>query len=146
MGGNPSVPVLHKFLHMLDISERDLSEEMELQLAKARVVATIRHNQELEKEALDMDVRIGLLVRNCITLEDVVKGHGGGKREKTALAAVKSDWLHSSGGGLTALSRRKSREAGGVPAPLLPAPGISISRQLLFLTLCDRNTLQERRL
>ncbi|XP_077554013.1 ras GTPase-activating-like protein IQGAP1 [Haemaphysalis longicornis] len=109
MGGNPSVPVLHKFLHMLDISERDLSEEMKLQLAKARVVATIRHNQELEKEALDMDVRIGLLVRNCITLEDVVKGHGGGKREKTALAAVKSDWLHSSGGGLTALSRR-SRE------------------------------------
>ncbi|KAH9371977.1 hypothetical protein HPB48_021274 [Haemaphysalis longicornis] len=109
MGGTPSVPVLHKFLHMLDISERDLSEEMELQLAKARVVATIRHNQELEKEALDMDVRIGLLVRNCITLEDVVKGHGGGKREKTTLAAVKSDWLHSCGGGLTALSRR-SRE------------------------------------
>ncbi|XP_077553998.1 ras GTPase-activating-like protein IQGAP1 isoform X2 [Haemaphysalis longicornis] len=109
MGGNPGVPVLHKFLHMLEISERDLSEEMELQLVKARVVATIRHNQELEKEALDMDVRIGLLVRNCITLEDVVKGHGGGKREKTALAAVKSDWLHSSGGGLTALSRR-SRE------------------------------------
>ncbi|KAH9365176.1 hypothetical protein HPB48_008951 [Haemaphysalis longicornis] len=106
MGGTPNVPALRNFLHMLDISEHDVAEEMELQRVKARVVATIRHNQDLEKEALDMDVRIGLLVRNCITLEDVVKGHGGGKREKTALAAVKSDWLHSAGGGLTALSRR----------------------------------------
>lgn len=105
--GTPNVPVLHKFLHMLDISEHDLSEEMELQQVKGKVVATIRHNQGLEKEALEMDIRIGLLVRNCITLEDVVKSHGG-KRE-TALAAVKSDWLHSTGGGLTALSR-KSRE------------------------------------
>lgn len=99
----PTVPVLQRFLHMLDISEHDLSEEMQLQRVKEKVVATIRHNQALEKEVLQMDIRIGLLVRNCITLEDVM-GHGS-KRE-TTLAAVKSDWLHTSGRGLTALSRR----------------------------------------
>ncbi|KAL1478574.1 hypothetical protein MTO96_034980 [Rhipicephalus appendiculatus] len=79
----PTVPVLQRFLHMLDISEHDLG---------------------LEKEVFQMDIRIGLLVRNCITLEDVMS-HRAKKRD-TALAAVKSDWLHSSGGGLTALSRR----------------------------------------
>lgn len=100
----PTVPVLQRFLHMLDISEHDLSEEMELQKVKEKVVATIRHNQGLEKEVFQMDIRIGLLVRNCITLEDVMS-HRAKKRD-TALAAVKSDWLHSSGGGLTALSRR----------------------------------------
>ncbi|XP_077561337.1 ras GTPase-activating-like protein IQGAP1 [Haemaphysalis longicornis] len=104
--GVPNVLVLHKFLHMLDISEDDLSEEMELQRVKGKVVATIRRNHDLEKEALDMDIRIGLLVRNCITLQDV-KGHG--ERRESALAAVKSDWLQSTSGGLTALSRR-SRE------------------------------------
>ncbi|XP_037571211.1 ras GTPase-activating-like protein IQGAP1 [Dermacentor silvarum] len=100
----PTVPVLQRFLHMLDISEHDLSEEMELQKVKEKVVATIRHNQALEKEVFQMDIRIGLLVRNCITLEDVMS-HGA-KKKDTALAAVKSDWLHTSGGGLTALSRR----------------------------------------
>ncbi|KAH9360211.1 hypothetical protein HPB48_016880 [Haemaphysalis longicornis] len=104
--GVPSVLVLHKFLHMLDISEHDLSEEMELQRVKGKVVATIRRNQDLEKEALDIDIRIGLLVRNCITLQDI-KGHG--ERRESALAAVKSDWLQSTSGGLAALSRR-SRE------------------------------------
>nr|XP_037286231.1 ras GTPase-activating-like protein IQGAP1 [Rhipicephalus microplus] len=100
----PTVPVLQRFLHMLDISEHDLSEEMELQKLKEKVVATIRHNQGLEKEVFQMDIRIGLLVRNCITLEDVMSHRA--KKKDTALAAVKSDWLHSSGGGLTALSRR----------------------------------------
>ncbi|CAN8030533.1 unnamed protein product [Ixodes persulcatus] len=96
----PSFPVLVKFLHMLSVSEHDLAEEMEVQRVKERVVATIRHNQSLEKEVDQMDIRIGLLVRNCITLEDVMS-HS--KRE-----AVKSDWLGSSGG-LTALSHQ-SRE------------------------------------
>lgn len=100
----PTVPVLQRFLYMLDISEHDLSEEMELQTVKEKVVATIRHNQALEKEVLQMDIRIGLLIRNCITLEDVMS-HGA-RRKDPAIAAVKSDWLHSSGGGLTALSRR----------------------------------------
>ncbi|KAH9369842.1 hypothetical protein HPB48_004032 [Haemaphysalis longicornis] len=104
--GEPSVPVLRKFWHMLDISEHDLSAEMELQWVKGKVVPTIRRNQDVEKEAFDMDIRIGLLVRSCITLQDV-KGHDG--RRESALAAVKSDWLQSTSGGLTALSRR-SRE------------------------------------
>ncbi|XP_077550679.1 ras GTPase-activating-like protein IQGAP1 [Haemaphysalis longicornis] len=104
--GAPSVPVLHQFLHMLDIGEHDQSEEMELQRVKGKVVATIRRNQDLQKEVLDMDIRIGLLVRNCITLQEV-KGHGG--RRESALAAVKSNWLQGTSGGLTALSRR-SRE------------------------------------
>ncbi|CAN8002896.1 unnamed protein product [Ixodes hexagonus] len=96
----PTFPVLVKFLHMLNVSEHDLAEEMEVQRVKEKVVATIRHNQHLKEEVDQMDIRIGLLVRNCITLEDVTS-HS--KRE-----AVKSDWLGSSGG-LTALSHQ-SRE------------------------------------
>jgi hypothetical protein len=45
----------------------------ELQKLKAQVVTEIRSNQQLEHDLQGMDIKIGLLVRNKITLQ--VSGH-----------------------------------------------------------------------
>jgi len=68
----PSVQVLYKFLYLLDQSAIDHAEEAELRKHKASIVKEIRHNQQLEKEINEMDIKIGLLVKNRLTLTDVV--------------------------------------------------------------------------
>ncbi|KAL5259979.1 hypothetical protein ACHWQZ_G010183 [Mnemiopsis leidyi] len=68
----PSVQVLYKFLYLLDQSAVDHAEEAELRKHKASIVKEIRHNQQLEKEINEMDIKIGLLVKNRLTLQDVV--------------------------------------------------------------------------
>ena len=42
---------------------------LELQKLKAQVVTEIRSNQQLEHDLQSMDIKIGLLVRNKITLQ-----------------------------------------------------------------------------
>ena len=41
----------------------------EVQKMKQKVVAQIKTNQQLERDAASMDIRIGLLVKNRITLD-----------------------------------------------------------------------------
>ncbi|XP_050690760.1 ras GTPase-activating-like protein IQGAP1 isoform X2 [Eriocheir sinensis] len=69
---NPPMPVIRKFIHLLDVSESDLDEEFRLQRVKSDIVKTIRHTHQLEKDVDDLDVKIGLLVHNRITLQDVI--------------------------------------------------------------------------
>ena len=51
--------VLYKFLYLLDQSAVDHAEEAELRKHKASIVKEIRHNQQLEKEINEMDIKIG---------------------------------------------------------------------------------------
>ena len=46
-----------------------------LQSLQGAVVQRIRHNQELTRQIDGMDIKIGLLVQNRVTLQDVV-AHG----------------------------------------------------------------------
>ncbi len=55
--------------------KRDYDEEMQVQLLKSDVVQTIRRNKQLEKDLNTMDIKIGLLVKNQIALQEVV-AHG----------------------------------------------------------------------
>ena len=48
---------------------------MQVQLLKSDVVQTIRRNIQLEKDLNTMDIKIGLLVKNQIALQEVV-AHG----------------------------------------------------------------------
>eukprot|EP01137_Pigoraptor_chileana_P023722 Opistho-2@90503 len=72
-GNDVSPSTLSRFLHLLDQSDVDFEEELELSRLKQRVVIGIRDNGKLEQELNALDLKIGLLVRNRITLEDVVK-------------------------------------------------------------------------
>ncbi|KAK7073799.1 IQ motif-containing GTPase-activating protein 3, partial [Halocaridina rubra] len=69
---NPPLSVIRKFIHLLDVSPGDLDEEFKLQKVKSDLVKTIRHTQQLESQVDELDVKIGLLVHNRITLQDVM--------------------------------------------------------------------------
>ncbi|XP_012941932.1 ras GTPase-activating-like protein IQGAP1 isoform X2 [Aplysia californica] len=95
---NPSLGVVRKFVHLLDASDNDYSEELELQKLRQQVVAEIRSNQQLEQDLDQMDIKIGLLIKNRITLQDVVT-HNKKLTKRT------SDDPQLRGGGLKALSK-----------------------------------------
>ncbi|KAF6124881.1 IQ motif containing GTPase activating protein 2 [Phyllostomus discolor] len=69
---NPPLSVIRKFVHLLDQSDLDFQEELEVAQLRGEVVTKIRGNQQLEKDLNLMDIKIGLLVKNRITLEDVI--------------------------------------------------------------------------
>ncbi|KAK3096452.1 hypothetical protein FSP39_000292 [Pinctada imbricata] len=69
---NPPVSVVQRFVHLLDASDVDYSEEIELQKLRQRVVTEIRSTQQLENDLDQMDIKIGLLIKNRVTLQDVV--------------------------------------------------------------------------
>ncbi|KAM9328922.1 LOW QUALITY PROTEIN: ras GTPase-activating-like protein IQGAP2 [Gastrophryne carolinensis] len=68
----PPLTVVRKFVHLLDQSDLDFQEELEVTRLREEVVTKIRSNQQLEKDLSIMDIKIGLLVKNRITLQDVV--------------------------------------------------------------------------
>ncbi|KAM8921493.1 ras GTPase-activating-like protein IQGAP3 [Pelodytes ibericus] len=69
---NPPLSTLRKFAHLLEQSERDFWEEREVMKLREEVVKKIRANQRLESDLNMMDIKIGLLVKNRITLQEVV--------------------------------------------------------------------------
>uniref|UniRef100_A0A7M4DV25 IQ motif containing GTPase activating protein 2 n=1 Tax=Crocodylus porosus TaxID=8502 RepID=A0A7M4DV25_CROPO len=69
---NPPLNVVRKFAYLLDQSDLDFQEELEVTRLREEVVTKIRSNQQLEKDLNLMDIKIGLLVKNRITLQDVV--------------------------------------------------------------------------
>ncbi|KAF6731923.1 Ras GTPase-activating-like protein IQGAP1 [Oryzias melastigma] len=68
----PPLSVVRKFLHLLDMSDGDIREEAELLHLREEVVRSIRFNRQLEADLDLMDLKIGLLVRNRATLQEVV--------------------------------------------------------------------------
>ncbi|XP_077600730.1 ras GTPase-activating-like protein IQGAP2 isoform X1 [Stigmatopora nigra] len=69
---DPPLSVVRKFVHLLEQSALDLQEEQEVTQIKEEVVTKIRSNQQMEQDLNMMDIKIGLLVKNRITLQDVV--------------------------------------------------------------------------
>ncbi|XP_064650547.1 ras GTPase-activating-like protein IQGAP1 isoform X2 [Lineus longissimus] len=98
---DPPVNVMRKFVHLLDHSDVDYSEEMELTKLRQNVVTEIRSNHKLEEDLNQMDIKIGLLVKNRITLQDVLTHNNklGDYQNK----------MQTSTGGLKGLSK-ESRE------------------------------------
>ncbi|XP_053289376.1 ras GTPase-activating-like protein IQGAP3 isoform X2 [Pleuronectes platessa] len=68
----PHLSVVRKFVHLLDLGDGDIREEAELLRLRAEVVRSIRFNRQLEADLDLMDLKIGLLVRNKATLQEVV--------------------------------------------------------------------------
>lgn len=66
---DPPLSVVRKFVHLLEQSPLDLQEEQEVTRLREEVVTKIRSNQQMEKDLNLMDIKIGLLVKNRITLQ-----------------------------------------------------------------------------
>ncbi|NWV28250.1 IQGA1 protein, partial [Origma solitaria] len=103
---NPPMAVVRKFVHLLDQSDQDFQEELELMKLREEVVTLIRSNQQLENDLNLMDIKIGLLVKNKITLQDVVS-HSKKLTKKNKEQLSDMMMLSKQRGGLKALSKEK---------------------------------------
>ncbi|NXJ83687.1 IQGA1 protein, partial [Trogon melanurus] len=103
---NPPMAVVRKFVHLLDQSDQDFQEELELMNLREEVVTLIRSNQQLENDLNLMDIKIGLLVKNKITLQDVVS-HSKKLTKKNKEQLSDMMMLNKQRGGLKALSKEK---------------------------------------
>lgn len=103
---DPPMAVVRKFVHLLDQSDQDFQEELEVMKLREEVVTLLRSNQQLENDLNLMDIKIGLLVKNKITLQDVVS-HSKKltKKNKEQLSDMMA--LNKQKGGLKALSKEK---------------------------------------
>ncbi|XP_045640045.1 ras GTPase-activating-like protein IQGAP3 isoform X1 [Ursus americanus] len=69
---HPPLSVVCRFAHLLNQSQEDFLAEAELLKLQEEVVRKIRSNQQLQQDLNLMDIKIGLLVKNRITLQEVV--------------------------------------------------------------------------
>ncbi|KAM4578822.1 ras GTPase-activating-like protein IQGAP2 isoform 1-T1 [Fundulus diaphanus] len=104
---DPPLSVVRKFVHLLEQSPLDLQEEQEVTQLREEVVTKIRSNQQMEKDLNVMDIKIGLLVKNRITLQDVVSHNKKmNKKNKTST----DDQTTGDGLGIKGLSKGKRRK------------------------------------
>uniref|UniRef100_A0A8C3CIC1 IQ motif containing GTPase activating protein 3 n=1 Tax=Cairina moschata TaxID=8855 RepID=A0A8C3CIC1_CAIMO len=69
---SPPLSIVRRFIHLLEQSQQDFWEEAEVLRLREEVVKRIRASQQLESDLDLMDIKIGLLVKNRITLQEVV--------------------------------------------------------------------------
>ncbi|NXU83382.1 IQGA3 protein, partial [Xiphorhynchus elegans] len=69
---SPPLGIVRRFIHLLEQSQHDFWEESEVLRLQEEVVKRIRASRQLESDLDLMDIKIGLLVKNRITLQEVV--------------------------------------------------------------------------
>ncbi|XP_036453968.1 ras GTPase-activating-like protein IQGAP2 isoform X2 [Colossoma macropomum] len=104
---DPPLSVVRKFAHLLEQSGLDLQEEQEVTRLREEVVTKIRANQQMEKDLNLMDIKIGLLVKNRITLQDVVSLSKKMKTKKNKMS--KEDLAVGDKQGIKGLSKEKRK-------------------------------------
>ncbi|TSM85920.1 Ras GTPase-activating-like protein IQGAP1 [Bagarius yarrelli] len=104
---DPPLSVVRKFAHLLEQSNLDLQEEQDVIHLREEVVTKIRANQQMEKDLNLMDIKIGLLVKNRITLQDVVSLNKKMKTKKNKMN--NEDLTTGDKQGLKGLSKEKRR-------------------------------------
>lgn len=72
-GKNPPVNAVKNFVHLLNDSDFDFNEEVEFERLRKTVVQQVRQNEMLEQYIDQLDIKIALLVKNKITLDEVVR-------------------------------------------------------------------------
>ncbi|KAH0403360.1 putative ras GTPase activating protein, partial [Aureobasidium melanogenum] len=92
-GKNPPVGTVKNFVHLLNDSDFDFDEELEFERMRKTVVQRVRQNEMAEQYIDQLDIKIALLVKNKITLDEVVKhqrhfgGHVGSLLNNTEISS-----------------------------------------------------------
>lgn len=92
-GKNPPVNTVKNFVHLLNDSDFDFNEEIEFERSRKTVVQQVRQNEMAEQYIDQLDIKIALLVKNKITLDEVVKhqrnfgGHSGNLLVNTSMVS-----------------------------------------------------------
>lgn len=96
LGTNVNVGTIKNFVHLLDDSEADFQEEVQIERLRKRVVEAIRENQALEADVADLDVKIALVVQNVKSFEELIKARrrhdsAAGHAARASLLAAHGD-------------------------------------------------------
>ena len=92
-GANPPVGTVKGFVHLLNDSDFDFDEEVEFERLRKTVVSQVRQNEMADQYITQLDIKIALLVKNKITLDEVVKhqkhfgGHFGSLLNNTDISS-----------------------------------------------------------
>ncbi|GAB7322524.1 hypothetical protein MBLNU13_g03450t1 [Cladosporium sp. NU13] len=112
-GANPPLPVVRKHLHLLTDSHFEFESELEADRLRRLVVERVREVEQVEGYVEGLDVKVGLLVKNKISLDEVVKHqkHYGG----SASSLLRNGGTRQSGGGvdLKALNKNSRKKLSG---------------------------------
>ncbi|KAJ3024219.1 hypothetical protein HKX48_004492 [Thoreauomyces humboldtii] len=107
---DPQVKVLQNFLDLLDDNDNDFEEDSELERLRQLVVKQIRDSITAESEVAELDVKISLLVKNRISLEEVIRLTSTKKMKIAAQSEAKSlDALTGSNINLSGRDRENRR-------------------------------------
>ncbi|KAL9937212.1 hypothetical protein V8E36_003621 [Tilletia maclaganii] len=90
VGKNVPVSTIKNFGHLLNDSDHDFEDEIEVERLRKLVVRNIRENQTLEVDVTELDTKIALLVKNKLGIEELIKAKNerGLLRQRDAAAAV----------------------------------------------------------
>ncbi|NXG18109.1 IQGA3 protein, partial [Grallaria varia] len=106
---SPPLGIVRRFIHLLEQSQHDFWEESEVLRLQEEVVKRIRASRQLESDLDLMDIKIGLLVKNRITLQEVVSHCKKlTKKNKEQLSEMMS--IDKQKGGLKSLSKEKRQK------------------------------------
>lgn len=92
-GKNPPVNAVKNFVHLLNDSDFDFNEEIEFERMRKTVVQQVRQNEMLEQYIDQLDIKIALLVKNKITIDEVVRhqhNYGGNSMGLLANSSMSS--------------------------------------------------------
>lgn len=112
-GKNPPLPVIRKHVHLLTDSNLEFESEIESERMRRQVIESVRRNELVESYVEGLDVKIALLVKNKITLDEVVKHqkHFGGSASQ--LLRNGTQLAQPSGLDLKALNKNSRKKLSG---------------------------------
>lgn len=70
---NPSIGVVKSVLYMLSNNDVDFNEDLIIEDLRQKVIESIRENNQLDSQVSMVDIQIALLLKNVVTLDEVVK-------------------------------------------------------------------------
>lgn len=75
-GRNIDIAAIQNYMHLLDDSENDFNEQVQIERMRKQVVERIRNNQLLESQVTELDNKIALILQNKLSFEDLVRVKG----------------------------------------------------------------------
>ena len=91
----PTLATVVDHLHLLQVRDVDFREELEVSSVRGELSKLIRSNEALERQGDEMDVKIGLLIQNRISVQEVMSESSRrvgtlGRKKVTSEGAVAS--------------------------------------------------------
>lgn len=88
IGRDPPVSTIKNFVHLLNDSNFDFEEEVAMEQVRKQIVQSVRQNEAAEEHIEQMDIKIALLVKQAIKIDEVIQHQ---RKMDKGLALVASD-------------------------------------------------------